>query len=347
VRVIEPGWIDSPKLSALADAHGVSARSLELWRSRGLLPRPIRQPKGRAVWLYPPGTEQQLLRLVHWHKKARRLGLVGIALWVEGFPIELDSVRAALNDAMEDLGRELDEAGDIPTYIDQQARKIAGARGEDALPRVVKMKKDERIRACAYMLAVALDAKEEIDRRKDDIALVERMFGLRSGHGGGLAMQEPFVASFQQLRPVMALDKVRSAVAGATPEEFELVRLAAGLTATWTPLLLPEMLDEHSSSKAAPLRKLARHLFDDTPIEQYPLQIINHLLGLHDKKLPVDELRQAIAALQPAAVDLQMLTVLPPQKRASIFDQLPPGRQEQAKNELARRRKKATRPQTA
>ena len=59
-------WIDAPGLIALAAEHGykVSARSLELWRYRGLLPRG-EQPTGRAAWLYPPVSKGQLLRLLH------------------------------------------------------------------------------------------------------------------------------------------------------------------------------------------------------------------------------------------------------------------------------------------
>lgn len=275
------------------------------------------------------------------HKKVRSLGLVTIALWVEDFPIELDRVRAALSSAVDELGRELDKAGgDIPGFIDAHARKLAGKRGDSGAPRVVRMTKDERIRACAYMIAVGLDAKEEIERRKDDIVLVERMFGLRSGHRGGLAMREPFVAGFQKLKPILALDKVRKAVASARPEEFELVRLVARLSRIWTPLMLPEMLNEYGT-EAAPLRKIAGQTFDDPPVETYTLQIINHLLAVRDSKPTVQELRQGIVALQPAPVDLQMLTLFPSQKRLETFNQLPRDRQEQAKKELARRRKKS------
>lgn len=337
-------WIDSTSLLAAAaeQGHKVSTRSLELWRYRGLLPRPRRQAKGRAAWLYPPGTQHQLLSLLHMHRKVRSLGLVTIALWVEDFPIELDRVRAALSSAVDELGRELHKAGgDIPGFIDLHARKLAGKRGDSGAPRIVRMTKDERIRACAYMIAVGLDAKEEIERRKDDIVLVERMFGLRSGHRGGLAMHEPFVAGFQRLKPILSLDKVRKAVASARPEEFELVRLVARLSRIWTPLMLPEMLNEYGT-EAGSFRKIAGQTFDDPPVETYTLQIINHLLGLHESKSTVDEIRQAIGALQPAAIDLQMLTVFPSQKRLETFNQLPPDRQQQTKKELARRRKKST-----
>ena len=151
--VMKSGWLDSRTFHAVAAEHGVTARSLELWRSRGLLPAPTRQPKGRAVWLYPPGSERQLKRLVHWRSKTRSLSLVAIALWIEGFPIETERIRTALRRITDQLASELDLNGDVSAFIDRQARKLAGARGKNSLPRVVKMKRDERVRACAYLLA--------------------------------------------------------------------------------------------------------------------------------------------------------------------------------------------------
>jgi hypothetical protein len=91
-------WVDTQALMAMAKAAQipVTARQLELWRYRGLLPRPVRQPGGRAVWLYPPGTEQQLLRLLHWRERTPSLEHVRLGLWIEGFPIDLAGVRGAL-----------------------------------------------------------------------------------------------------------------------------------------------------------------------------------------------------------------------------------------------------------
>lgn len=189
-------WIDAASLIELAAKHDfkVRARSLELWRYRGLLPRG-EQPTGRAAWLYPPVSKSQLLRLLHWREKTRSLDLILIALWIEGFKIDIADARASLRafvDAWErEMTRELDGAGDVSTAIEVLARKFAGKRGKAALPRVARMTMDERIRACAYALAFAFNDEDEIARRKGDAVLLERMLGLRTGRGGGLATVMP------------------------------------------------------------------------------------------------------------------------------------------------------------
>jgi DNA-binding transcriptional MerR regulator len=334
--LIEPGWLDSETFRAIAKEHGVSARSLELWRSRGLLPAATRQPRGRAVWLYPPGSERQLARLVHWRERTRSLSLIAIALWVEGFTIDAERILAALDAITDQLANELDPKGDIHDFIARQARKLAGARGKRALPRIVRMKSEERVRACAYLLAVALDAEDEIERRKDDVVLVERMFGLRSGQHGGLAAHEPFIDTVEALRPVMAVGKVREALAGATHQQLELIRLVVRLTSVWSPLLLPEILAEHGSA-AGPLRKLAEQTLEDPAIEAYALQVIHHLLALHARQPEADELAQAIVALQSVTTGLEMLSIFPAEKRREILIQLPPETRQPIVNELNRR----------
>lgn len=329
--------LDSRTLHAIAGEHGATARSLELWRSRGLLPAPVRQPKGRAVWLYPPGTERQLERLLHWRGKTRSLSLVAIALWIEGFPIEAERIRTALGKVTDQMASELDPSGDTPAFIEQRARKLAGARGKNAFPRIVKMKSDERVRACAYLLAVALDAKDEIKRRKDDAVLVERMLGLRSGQRGGLANHEPFIDMVRNLRPIMAIGKVREALAAATHQQLELTRLTARLTNVWMPLLLPEMLAEYGATEAGPLRKLTEQNFKDPAIEVCTLQIIHQLLAMHERQPNADELTQAIAALQSVTTDLAMLSIFPADKRRGVLNQLPAETRQPIVRQLRRR----------
>lgn len=334
---MEPEWLDSRTFREVAIEHGVTARSLKLWRSRGLLPAPTRQPRGRAVWLYPPGTERQLERLLHWRGKTRSLNLVAIALWIEGFPIEVEHIRTALGKVTDQLASELDPSGDTHAFIEQQARKLAGARGKHAFPRIVKMKSDERVRACAYLLAVALDAKDEIEHRRGDAVLVERMLGLRSGQRGGLANHEPFIDIVRGLRPIMAVAKVREALTAATDQQLELTRLTARMTSVWMPLLLPEMLDEHPATEAGPLRKLSEQNFKEPAIEACVLQVIHQLLAMHERQPQPDELTQAIAALQSVTTDLAMLSIFPADKRRGILSQLPAETRQPIVGELKRR----------
>ncbi|HEX4438021.1 MAG TPA: MerR family transcriptional regulator [Solirubrobacteraceae bacterium] len=334
---MEPEQLDSRAFRAIAKELGVTTRTLELWRSRGLLPSPTRQPTGRAVWLYPRGTERQLERLVHWRGKTRSLSLISIALWIEGFPIDVERIRTALGTVTEQVASELNPSSDIPAFIDQQARKLAGARGKKSFPRLVKMKADERVRACGYLLAVALDAEDEIERREDDAVLVERMLGLRSGQGGGLASHEPFVNAVQGLRPVMSVEKVREALAAATHQQLELTRLTARLTSVWMPLVLPEILAEHSASQTNPLRKLAEQNSKDPAIEAYVVQIVHQLLAMHERQPKADELDQTITALESVRTDLEMLNIFPAHKHREILSQLPAETRNPLVNELRRR----------
>lgn len=333
---MEHGELTADEFRAIAREQGVSPRSLELWRSRGLLPAPTRQPKGRAAWMYPAESARQLTRLAHWRRQTRSLNLIAIALWIEGFPIQLDKVRAALFAITSRTERELVDEKDLPAFIEQQARKVAVARGKHAPPRVVRMKRDERVRACAYLLAVAVGAEDEIEQRKADVLLVERMFGLRSGQHGGLAKHEPFIDLVESLKPVMAPKQVRTALAAASDARLEFSRAVIHLMATWGPMLLPEALAEHGSSADA-MRKLAAQTFEGPSIEAYAGQVIQHLLALNARQPDDGELKQALAELESVSTGLEMLKIFPAEKRAVVLGQLPPETRQPIVAEIKRR----------
>src|SRR5579864_505446 len=121
---------------AVSAGHDLNERTLELWRYRGLLPRPSRIG---GVWAYPVGTERQLLALLRFREQTRSLELIRIALWVTGFPIELESVREALRQFVAAWGeafeRErrtagLDAADDLAGAVDALARRLAAMRSK-------------------------------------------------------------------------------------------------------------------------------------------------------------------------------------------------------------------------
>jgi hypothetical protein len=341
-------WIDAPGLIALAAEHGykVSARSLELWRYRGLLPRG-EQPTGRAAWLYPPVSKGQLLRLLHWREKTRSLDLILIALWIEGFQIDIADARASLhafvNAVERDIARDLDGAGDVSTAIDVLARKLAGKRGKAALPRIARMTADERTRACAYALAFAFNAEEEIARRKDDAVLLERMLGFRSGRAGGLAMVMPLDEDTLRIAGLRPPGQLRAVLDSAADEEFEFVRRFLHVIVVWIPLLLPQFI-EHFGERARPVAELARQLFDDLRPEYLGFAAMGMLASLHAKGHPVDELRGQLAAATPAAINLELIDTLAKGERLPAFKQLPAQVRQQVAGELARRRKSSASP---
>jgi hypothetical protein len=282
---MDADWVDTSELIAAAKRNGkdVSKRSLELWRYRGLLPRGRRQTQGRAAWSYPPETETQLLRLLHWRKRSRSHDLVRIALWVEGFEIDLDEVRASIASVAHffwrGMMRDVD-ADDPSKALDPLARTLATKRGKAGIPRIVRMSTEDRTRACALALAYLLNLKEEIDRRKDDLVLLQRMLGLRSGHGGGLAValeldQEPTL-----IPPLPSPSYVEAILSSAPEEELELARRFARMIVVWIPLVLP-MLAESHGDKARPMIELGTQLFADLPPQFHAFAVTASLVAFH------------------------------------------------------------------
>jgi DNA-binding transcriptional MerR regulator len=321
--------IDAQVLQDAAAARGtrVTARQLELWRYRGLLPRPVRQSGGRGRWVYPARTIEQLHRLLYWRERAGTLDLIRIGLWIDGFPIALEGVRRALASFVDEwasmLVRERPSEKDDPTAtIDAFARRLAGMRGRALVPRVVRMTVDERTRAYAYMLAVMFDLQGEVERRSGDAWLVERMLGLRSGRGGGLAAAIALESVSERLARLPQPDEVSGVIADVTDDEFEFVRRLVQVMTVWTPLLLPLLLDD-VGAKAEPFATLARSFFADTPPGFYPFIVVTLLVMLRAKGRDHADLRTHVLALTPGAVDVEMLRTLPVGARRGAFEQLP------------------------
>jgi hypothetical protein len=240
------------------------------------------------------------------------------------------------------MTRELDGADDVSSAIEALARKFAGKRGKTALPRIARMTADERVRACAYALAFAFNADEEIARRKDDAVFLERMLGLRTGRGGGLATAIPLDEDTLRLAGLRPPGQLRTMLDSATDEEFEFVRRLLHAIVVWIPLFIPQFV-EHFGAKARPVGELARKLFADLPPEHYAFAATAMLASLHAKGHTVDELRRQLAAANPAAINLDFLAALPAAERRPAFEQLPTYDQQQVAGALARRRRRSAR----
>jgi hypothetical protein len=144
-------WVPAADVAAYAHSldERYGERTLRYWRGRGLLPRG-RQIGGR--WLYPPCTLDQLLALAAWRQRGvLDPELIRVALWVEGFPVELDGVRAALAETAAWWRRARD------TFVSH-----AGA------PREMDVR-ERRGSACGHALALAAagaDAQAAHERRR-------------------------------------------------------------------------------------------------------------------------------------------------------------------------------------
>jgi hypothetical protein len=204
------------------------------------------------------------------------------------------------------------------------------------------MTADERVRACAYALAFAFNAEEEIQRRKDDAPLLERMLGFRHGRGGGLASVLPLDEDTLRVAGFRPPGELRAMLDSATDDEFEFVRRLLHAIVVWIPLFIPQFV-EHFGEKARPLGELARRLFADLPPEHYAFATIGMLAALNAKGHAADDLRRQLSTVTPVAINLDLLATLEPEKRRRAFDQLPSQDRGQIAGELSRRRTQSAR----
>lgn len=341
--VMKDGWTDNVGLIELASeqGHKVTPRSLEDWRYKGLLPRPVRQPKGRAVWLYPPGAGRQLLRLLHWHARADTLHAVRIALWVEGFEINVGGVRGSLRSLLEKEAatatREPWPSDDLSTAIDMLAGSAARMRGRAPFPRVVRMTQKDRTRACGYALALMSGDRQEVDRRSEDARLLERMLGLRSGHSGGLAAElSPLNGmNIGRLQRLISVEHIGEVIDTASGEEYELVRLIGRAMLLWLPMLLPVMRPL-AGQKGAPLVDAGLEMFGDPSAEAYVVSTVGMLVSLHAKAHAGEEIRSLLDDITPGAIDAELFSFIPAEMRDNLFRQLSSHQEKHLRDELAR-----------
>lgn len=145
--------------------YDVTERQLETWRRQRLLPRPARAGQAglRPLWLSPPGTERQLLRLCELRSRSRNASLLRILLWLEGFEQDLPDVRAALDVFLTDARK----------ATDQQLETIVRQRRLEGDPGVVRLQ------------ALALLAEQLATARRPN-ATLPRLASARGHRGPGL-----------------------------------------------------------------------------------------------------------------------------------------------------------------
>jgi DNA-binding transcriptional MerR regulator len=300
----------------LAASHDqeVTPRALELWRYRGLLPRPERQSGRRAAWLYPSGTEQHLLRLLHWRQRTRNLDEVLVALWVEGFEISPDHVREALSrfvDRWEEMIEaevsDSSEQGEA-AFVDALARKFARKRGEASLPRLSRMRLEDRERACGYLVAAMFGMENELAKREEDVPHLERLMGFKRGHDGGLS---PLLGLGDEVGKMARLPtpaEARTPIRTARPEELELVRRIIQLFLFVFPQALPALFSDQTA-KAVDIIDFAHKSFTKPPPTLFPLLATVFLVSLRAKDPAPEDLRTHIDALDPSIVRQQLAKI--------------------------------------
>jgi hypothetical protein len=292
----------------------VKAATLSSWRQRGLLPRPRRSPGARSRYLYPPGTDHQLRRLLYWRARCERLYLIAVALWVEGFPIRQGVIRGALVEFTVAWGKGaeqiLSDQAEGELSPEALARTLARQRSRAPIPRLSRMRLADRERAYAYLVDVMLGLEEEAACRSQDLPHVQRLFGFRRGHDGGLADQFP-LDDLEGLGQELLPSSAKPILARASGAEMELVRRGIAAMVNWLPRLGPAILADEPV-KALDLVALIRDFFADPPAEVLALLAIAWLSSLQAKNPNQAELRTHLEALSPAAVEHELSALLSP-----------------------------------
>ncbi|MFM9760769.1 hypothetical protein [Streptomyces scabiei] len=256
---VDPARIESEHLlqAAAAAGHPVSERMLEEFRSRaqGLLPHPQRGPnQGRKpVWLYPPGTERQLVSLMRWREHTKDRNVLRVLLWLDGFPIATSAVResvsASLSTMTQTLERELDAeaarrgldpASEREAALNSIASTLAARRGPNALPRPVRVTASERTNAVELLLRLFAFG-ETPDTTEEEAATVERVLGVSPGrrqrvNGGGPWLVGP-AQDLLDAAQVISVPRMAETLVDAADAELESARQLVAMLFRFLPLV--------------------------------------------------------------------------------------------------------------
>lgn len=304
----------SAGLLAVAEAidRPISGATLSHWRRRGLLPKVRRSRGGRSVFVHPVGTDQQLRRLLYWRERSDRLAFCAVALWVEGFPIRASVVRGAILESaavwQEGVEAALGAGSAADQTIDALAGEMARKRSNAPIPHLSRMRLVDRERAYGYLFAVMLGPDEQMNARSGDLKHLERLLGLRRGHGGGIA-DEFSLKEADGFGTRLRKPAARSIIIRATNVELEFARRLIGMTVEWLPRLA-EALFADQAVKSLDLTALVQNWLADPPAEVMALMAIDILVTLDERQPSDADLRTAVGSLSPSAVTEEFSSML-------------------------------------
>ncbi|MFD4829209.1 hypothetical protein ACFWPV_05030 [Streptomyces uncialis] len=204
------------------------------------------------MWVYPPGTERQIVSLGRWRQRTKDLGVLRVLLWLEGFPIGTSAARsslvAALHTAEDTLRKHItpspapaaapgSAAGQEP--IASLAAELASKRGPDALPRPIRQSAADRVRSVELLLRTF--GLGEVPTASDSEAFeIERLLGVAPGRRHKVDGAGPWLTG--------------------SPHDL----LSAGLTLALP--VLAQTMETASDSELEEARPFARSLFHLMPL---------------------------------------------------------------------------------
>lgn len=319
--------LDTPALVRIATAAGyiLSTRMLETFRSDSLIPRPTRVGyRGRAPrWLYPRGSGRQLLALLRHRERTKDPNVLRVLLWLEGYPIPIESVRRSINDGiqvvMSGIEREIAARADRPDVdsrdeaIRQLASGVAAKRGRKALPRRSRIKANDRARS-AELLIRTFVLGEDVEVTSEDADTVERTMGLTPNgrrhriDGAGPWLTGPATALFDAA-DVIALPRAIQSIIDATDAELALARDLVQVLWQGLPVVARMMAVMFDDDNFAGMAGLAR--LDEDPdivIILVPAVVGMLRIGWSDN---IEATAASLRAMPDFAADMQQVLDLP------------------------------------
>jgi hypothetical protein len=310
-------------IDALAAELGLTKRTREEWRARGIVPRPRRAGNDgrKPLWLYPPHTPGQLRAAARWRRQSRDLDAIKVAVWSEGYPLPLDEIRASLTlvvdrfeqAMLKDLARyadglDTDELLQNPKKLREALERygdaLARRRARSPMKRRVRMTLAERQRGIIYMLAPFLG----VEQPHEDAIYAERAFGLsrgRSGTAQGL-LPEP-AAAYVAMNPITPA-AMRKAIATADTDTYALVQALLHTFQTLLPALLPILLPANSALQPFGTEALA--LFEEAPASAVALMAAGFVTHVERQRATRDLTPEMIDSIRPQAVAREIFGAL-------------------------------------
>lgn len=245
---VEPRVLKRDDLLRAAMSAGfgtMTARRLEAFRHDGLMSRPLRVGNDgrRPVWIYPLGSDQQLVRLLGWREHTQNVDVLRVVLWIEGFPLALDAVRASatavltglLHEVEKDLQAEasrqgLDPIAEQDAVVSAVATTMAAKRGKNALPRPIRVPAGERATAVAHLLQIFALGKQP-DVTEEEAETIEKVLGVSPGRRQRVEDADPWLtgpaSALVGAAGFVSLPRMAEALADATDSEWEEARSPA------------------------------------------------------------------------------------------------------------------------
>ncbi|QES11766.1 hypothetical protein DEJ45_04690 [Streptomyces venezuelae] len=171
------------------------------------------------------------------------MDVLRVVLWLEDFPLALDSVRASAIAVMDGHSYEveqllrteasrqgLDPAGGQDAVVGTVAATMAAQRGKNALPRPVRVRASERAAGFAHLLRIfALGTQPDVT--EDEAKTIEKVLGVSPGRRQRVEDAGPWLSgpasALVGAADFVSLPRMTEALAHASDTEWEESRASA------------------------------------------------------------------------------------------------------------------------